>query len=57
MDEVDAKEIRKGKRKEIKDKQAKKIAQLGTIIDELLSKLLKNMLKHNLLQFELQGGW
>jgi hypothetical protein len=26
MDEVDAKEIRKGKRKEIKDKQAKKIA-------------------------------
>jgi hypothetical protein len=43
------KKTKKGKKKEIEDKRAKKTLELGTIVIEQLSEFLKNMLKHNLM--------
>ncbi len=49
MDKVVAEENKEGKKKKIKNKQAKRILELGIVVDRPTIRILKNMLKHNLL--------
>jgi len=54
MNKVIAKEIKKGKKREKDDKQAKKVMDLGIIIIKQLLELLRSLLEHNLLQLGLE---